>query len=446
MAWILAMLMCLAQDGAKTELEELKKRVAELEQDEAKKELEELKKRMAELEKKVGAQEAPAQTPQDLPRTAQEKAKRNAGEVYSKPFLARFGRNVYLGGYMDLEYFSIEDSNSDTFDQHRFVPFIYADVSDHIKVAVELEIEHGNELGIEFGHIDYWIDPHINFRAGIILDPLGRFNMVHDAPFQDLTVRPLVDEVIIPAVLREPGAGFFGTVEAGSWVFDYEAYIVNGFKGLSKTGTNVINRTNGLRGARPHGTQLGTSAYRDFNDNKAVVGRVSASPFLGLEAGGSAHSGKYDERGDNLLTLWAIDWTANLGGIARQVGLTADFWTSFEVVGEYALANIERDALAKAAGVPDDFHGWYIEPRYHFMPDFLRNIIPGANDESTFTLTYRYDAVNLDGFVKVQHTAGFNFRPREDTVFKIEYQWRDEHKDLAEVDDDRFVFSIATYF
>ena len=183
-------------------------------------------------------------SPPGATQTAQE-SKRDAGEIYSKPFLKRFGRNVYLGGYMDLEYFLTEGKNNDTFDQHRFVPFIYADVSDHIKVAAEIEIEHGNgtELGIEFAQIDYWIAPFINFRAGIILDPLGHYNLVHDAPFKDLTTRPLVDEVLIPVVLREPGIGFFGSFGTGSWEFDYEVYLVNGFS--SSRGYNGLRDSAG---------------------------------------------------------------------------------------------------------------------------------------------------------------------------------------------------------
>lgn len=423
-----------------------------LPQEDAKKdkEMEDLRKRVAELERKVEGADATTvpDRSQGLPGRAADQAKRGAGEVYSKPFLSRFGRDTYLGGYMDLEYFNQEDSNGDTFDQHRLVLFLYSDVSDHIKLATEIEVEHGNgtQLGVEFAHIDYWIDSAINFRAGILLDPLGQFNLVHDAPFQDLTTRPVVDETIIPAVLREPGVGFFGTLESGAWEIDYEAYLVNGFKGLSKTGTTVINRTSGLRNARPHTTALGTSAYQDFNDDKAVVARVSASPALGVKAGVSAHTGKYDERGDNRLTIWAADATLNLGGALRPLGATGDLWTAFEIVGEYAGTNIERDARASAAGVPGDFRGWYVEPRYHFMPGFLRGVLPGSNDESTFTLIYRRDWADLDGFVKEQHTVGLNFRPKEETVFKFEYQWRGEHEGLAEVDDDRFVFSVATYF
>ncbi len=409
-------------------------------------EIEKLKKKVEELEKRVNAQD-PAAPGQDLPRLAQE-SQRDKGEVYSKPFLARFGRNVYLGGYIDLEYVNTENSNSDTFDQHRLVPFIYADVSENVKVAVEIEIEHGNgtELGVEFAHVDYWMHELVNFRAGIILDPVGHFNLVHDAPYQDLTLRPLVDEAVIPVVLREPGVGFFGSLDLDPWEIDYEVYVVNGFKGLGKAGATAINRTTGLPGARPHGNQLGSASYRDFNDDKAIVGRVSVSPFLGLEAGVSAHSGKYDEAGDNRLTLWAVDWTANLGGVARAFGAELDALSRVEVVGEYAKADIGRDSFAEASGVPDDLDGWTVEVRLHVMPDFLRRIIPGAGEESTFTLVYRRDEIDLDGAERSADTVGLNFRPREDTVFKLEYQWRDESGILNEVDNDAFVASVATYF
>jgi hypothetical protein len=436
MGWLVAAVLAFGLQDDKKEMEALKQRMAEIE------------KRMAEKEGK--APQEPKAPDGSLPQAAQD-SKRDAGEIYSKSFLKRFGRNVYLGGYMDLEFFHTEGKNNDTFDQHRFVPFIYADVSDHIKVAAEIEIEHGNgtELGIEFAQIDYWIAPYINFRAGIILDPLGHYNLVHDAPFKDLTTRPLVDEVIVPVVLREPGIGFFGSFGTGSWEFDYEVYLVNGFKGLNNAGVTTINTANGTRNARPHvGTPAGFgSAYRDFNDDKSVVGRFSASPFLGLEVGVSAHTGMYDFRGDNRMTISVLDLTMNLGGVMNQLGATADFWSSFEFLGEYARANIQRDAFARASGVPDDFDGFYVEGRYHFMPDFLREIIPGANEESTFTLVFRLDKIDLDGFKRRQYVPGLNFRLREDTVFKFEYLFRREPGTRStNVENDQFVFSVATYF
>lgn len=409
-------------------------------------EFEQLKKEIEELRRKVEKQERPEE--KTLPEKAQQEAREKAGGVYSKPFLARFGRGVYLGGYIDLEYINVENSNADTFDQHRFVPFIYADVSEYVKVAAEIEIEHGGELGIEFAHLDYWIHDAINFRAGIILDPLGKFNLQHDAPYQDLTARPLVEELVIPVVLREPGLGFFGSFDADPWKFDYEIYVTNGFKGLDDSGSK-ISTSNGLRDSRALPGKLGKLG-RDFNENLSVVGRAAASPFLGLEVGLSTHIGKYDARGDNLLSLYAIDWTVDLGGIYNQLfsgdGFFRDLFFAIEIVGEFAYADIDRDDFAKSKGVPGDFKGTYLEARYHFMPEFLRKVIPGANEESTFTLVLRWDDTDLDDNDRTRFTPGLNFRPREDTVFKFEYQFNGEDDKLADVDNDAFLFSVATYF
>jgi hypothetical protein len=68
--------------------------------------------------------------------------------VYAKPFIA--APKAIVGGYMDIQYrsqqkASIENGyggNTNGFDQQRFVPFIYADITEHVKMASELEIEH----------------------------------------------------------------------------------------------------------------------------------------------------------------------------------------------------------------------------------------------------------------------------------------------------------------
>jgi len=425
MIWLLTALM--AQDPQPTELEKLRR------------EVEELKRRL------------PPEPEGDLPRKAAEEAARKAGGVYAKPFLARFGRGVYVGGYMDLEYFNVENSDSgDTFDQHRFVPFFYADISPHVKLAAEVEIEHGNgtELGVEFATLDYWMCDEFNFRAGIILLPLGHFNLVHDAPFQDLTRRPLVDEIIIPAVLRDPGIGFFGSFDLDPWLILYEIYVTNGFKGLGPN--NVITRDKGLRDARPHEDKVtGTKKYRDFNQNKAVTARIAVSPFLGVELGASGHTGKYDLGADNDLTVYAVDGTIAMGGLYNALfegeGIVRDIFFATEIVFEKARANIDRNAAATAAGVPGDFDGWFGEIRVHFLPAFLQPVFK-VGDESTFTLVFRKEGIDTDGDRRTRRAVGLNYRPTEDTVFKIEFEWNGEGGLRAKTDNDAFIFSFASYF
>lgn len=403
-------------------------------------ELDKLRKRVDELERRL---QGPAK---NLPGRAAQEARRKAGQIYSKPFLARFGRGVYVGGYMDLEYVNTEESNSDTFDQHRFVPFIYADISDRMKLVSEIEIEHGEELGIEFATLDYWIAEEISFRAGILLLPLGKFNLVHDAPFQDLTRRPLVDSTVIPAVLRDPGVGFFGSFDLDPWEVSYEVYVSNGFKGLDNSGNTVINRDKGLKDARPHKGSLGTREYRDFNDNKALTARVAVSPTIGLEIGLSGYIGAYDERGDNDLTITALDWTITGGALHEYLGgkgLIRDLLFSLEIVGEVARAEIDRDAFAVASGVPGDMDGWYGEVRFHFM--ILPSVFKFAED-STFTLLFRRGEIDLDGDRRDRTAVGLNFRPTEDSVFKIEHEWNGEGGLRAESDNDAWLFSVASYF
>ena len=374
------------------------------------------------------------------------------GKQYGKPFLRRFGRNTYMGGYMDHEL-EFDENGNHTFDQHRLIPFIYSDVSDRVKFATEIEIEHGGpqtpggvqnskgDIKIEFATIDFLMNDWVNFRSGIILAPLGKFNLVHDSPLQDLTDRPMVSTNIIPTTLSEAGAGFFGTFYPTELSkLDYEIYFVNGFSSEDE-GTVVSSGTSFIRNSRG-------SVQDDNNRNPAILGRVAYSPFLGLEVGLSAHSGNIDEQDSNRMTIKAVDWTYQRG--------------AFELVGEYAHASIERDGkLGNGTEISDtyngDMWGYYVEPRYHFMPQILKDTAPTFfTDNSTFTAVCRLGGLDINrptpgsaDIRKTRLTPGINFRFTEDTVFKAEYQFNwesDRSLDEAEVSNNSLVFSVSTYF
>ena len=85
-----------------------------------------------------------------------------------------------------------------------------------------------NEVSLEFAHIDYLVNEPFNIRAGILLLPLGKFNLLHDSPLNDLTDRPLVSQFVIPSTMSETGAGFYGTFYPGrTSKLDYEFYVYN---------------------------------------------------------------------------------------------------------------------------------------------------------------------------------------------------------------------------
>src|SRR6058998_1237325 len=213
--------------------------------------------------------------------------------IYAKPFVS--SPRTTVGGYMDLQYRLFNSSKStgvgqpstgngsSSFDQQRFVPFFYSDITDRLKVAAELEIEHGIrsksndgsgiEVSLEFATIDYLIHEKLNFRAGIILLPVGKFNLLHDSPLNDLSDRPLVATAIIPSTLSETGAGFYGTFYPTRLSkLDYELYVTQGFQGYNETETPVITAGKGLRDARQRVASTADDGL-DNNNGKAVVGR-----------------------------------------------------------------------------------------------------------------------------------------------------------------------------
>ena len=127
------------------------------------------------------------------------------GGIYDKPFLAHLGESAALGGYLDAHFRYLRtDGATDemTFKLQRINLFTYASLSDRIRVASEIEFEDGGqEVKVELAIVDFEIHPALTFRGGIILSPLGRFNLAHDSPANDLTDRPLVSTEIIPTTL-----------------------------------------------------------------------------------------------------------------------------------------------------------------------------------------------------------------------------------------------------
>ncbi len=388
--------------------------------------------------------------------------------IYAKPFLS--APKATVGGYADVMYNNLSRQNLDnpsrhSFGQQRLVPFIYADITDHIKFATEIEIERGGvtapqtgaggtfgdgSMQIEFAQLDYLIHEAINLRAGILLMPIGKFNLLHDSPLNDLVDRPMVSRIIIPSTWFEAGAGIYGTLYPSSRSkLDYELYAVNGMSQTAGTFTDL-----GTRGARG-------SVSRDRDDSKAIVGRLAFSPMLGIEVAGSGYHGQYRPAtptvGSGYIDIFAIDWTLQRG--------------PFEVIGESAWTRISRN-INGTTNAPAGMQGYYIQGNYHFMPDFLKKWAPGHfTDASTFTAVVRWEHVDTDTDDRTRFAAGggnrrelerltlgLNFRPIEDTVFKFDWQFNTQKNatglvnggDLGSagspMNGNGFLIQAATYF
>ena len=106
---------------------------------------------------------------------------------------------------------------------------------------------------------------------------------------------------------------------------------------------------------------------------------------------------------------------------------------------------------------PTTQSGIYIQGNYHFMPAILTKLSPKRFGEgSTFTAVIRWDEVNLNqdntgpsSGRQQQISFGLNYRPVEDTVFKISYQYLPETFNVnsnQQIHDQALVISAATYF
>ncbi|MFO7610233.1 MAG: hypothetical protein R6X35_13780 [Candidatus Krumholzibacteriia bacterium] len=348
--------------------------------------------------------------------------------IYDKPYLTGAGGGVAVGGYLDMEL-EIPEDGITTFDQYRFIPFITGYVSERVTVSAEIEFEHGGdvnggqddgEIKLEYAVMDYRLGDGLSFRGGVVLSPLGRFNVLHDSPLNDLTARPVVARQLIPSTLSESGMGFFGSFAAGAeGELDYEVYVVNGFDEGIIDGSDRL-RVRGGRGSKK----------QDNNDGKSFVGRLGFSPRLGTTLGLSAHTGTYDTAGDHRLTIGALDAKTTFGALELQ--------------GEAAVvsADIDRDQLPDAA---ESQRGAYLQAAWHVLHDRLQR-------GSVMTLVARGDWVDYDtdrdGDSEEGFTLGVNFRPTEETVFRVDHNWTWQTPIDGERGDaqGRFYFSFATYF
>jgi len=307
------------------------------------------------------------------------------------------------------------------------VPFFYSQVTDRLSIATELEIEHGGPQGnqgdgdvkIEFAAMDYRFGDLLNLRAGILLVPLGRFNLIHDTPLNDLPLRPMVSRLIIPSTFAESGVGIFGTFYPTQLAkVDYEFYVTQGFDGGSSAPGGATFGEEGYRGNRG-------SFQTDNNGNKAIVSRVAVSPFLGIEVAGSVHRGKWDNEGDHYMTILAIDGLIQRG--------------PFELLGEAAWTRIgggSKNPDAANGTPPKRMDGYYVQANYHFMPEFLKRMAPTHfGDSSTFTAIVRWGDADTNSQRKgninelQRLTLGFNFRPIEDSVLKFAWTFNDQKDD-----------------
>jgi len=162
--------------------------------------------------------------------------------LYNRPFLKIGKMPVSIGGYMESNWQYVGTSgitNGNQFQFRRFSLFVASTITSKIKFLSEIEYEDdptgdpadaktGGQFEIEYAAIDIELNPLLNLRGGMIVNPIGAFNQNHDGPKWEFTDRPIAMTQMLPDTWSNTGFGIYGKQYTGNWMFGYEFYLTGG--------------------------------------------------------------------------------------------------------------------------------------------------------------------------------------------------------------------------
>lgn len=172
----------------------------------------------------------------------------------------RVAQGVSVGGYGGIVYENFAGERDDgtpsgavdRIDALRGILYVGYKFNDRLLLNTEIEIEHVNEIFLEFAYLDYRLSDALGARAGLLLAPMGLVNELHEPTVFLGTARPLTETQLIPSTWRENGVGVFG--EAGPWA--YRVYLMSSFDGVGGGASGAGGfSAKGLRGGRQKGSR-----------------------------------------------------------------------------------------------------------------------------------------------------------------------------------------------
>jgi len=351
----------------------------------------------------------------------EEKALKSAyglGPAASKVY--QVGKGLSIGGYGEAHYQNIVSDKGDaknSADFERLVAYIGYKFTDRILFNSEIEFEHGTtgegaeekgEVSVEFAALDFFIDPMVNARAGLVLMPMGFINQIHEPPFYFGNNRPVVERQIIPSTWREIGVGLFGAITPE---LTYTTYVINGLdaQGFQSTG---------IREGRQGGSQA-------LAENLGYVARMDYTPdaLPGVTVGGSAYLGNSGQD---------LEYAGQKPNVFTQLYEAHVQWKyrglEFRTLGSWGHINDAATlSAAKGETIGSQNYGWYTEVGYDILPWLFK-------DTAQYLAPwFRYEKYNTiasapEGFAGVPYLnqqafeVGLQYKPIPQVVIKADYR------------------------
>lgn len=352
---------------------------------------------------------------------------------------------VSLAGYGEVTYqnfakendASLPSGKNDEIDYLRNIIYVGFRFSDRLVFNSEIEVEHGStgkngEVSMEFGYIEAQLGSAVAVRAGMVLPPVGIVNELHEPPTFHGSLRPEVEQAIIPSTWRSNGIGLVGSVPAG---LGYRVYLVEGLNASQFS-------AGGIRSGRQSGSK---SVAEDFG----LTGRMEYTGWAGIQLGASFYTGNsgqdlVDPDGREIgarVNLFALHGLYNRHGVELR-GLYAQSTIADAGRLNHALL------LSGNRSVGQKQTGFYFTAAYDILPLFRKGatsaVMPFVQFEKLdtqaevpagFSRSAASERTNL-GY-------GITFKPHPNVAFKADYLNR---KNEAGTAVDQLNFALAYMF
>lgn len=372
--------------------------------------------------------------------------KLNMDAVYDRPFIQAGKLPVSIGGYAEGNYQYV-GSNGKTeghqFQFRRLTLFVSSTIYKRLRFLTEIEFEDGTkEINIEFASVDLEIAPLLNFRGGIVMNPIGAFNQNHDGPKWEFIDRPVSATQMLPATFSNVGFGLYGKRNSNDWVYAYEAYLTNGFD--ESIIDNPENKTF-LPAVKKNPERFEES----FNGTMLFTGKLALRNRKIGEIGLSYMGGVYNKFKDDGLVL---DKKRRVNVYAIDFNTTIQHLNTF-ITAEYAFVTVDiPDTYTEQFGKSQ--HGGFIDI---VQPVFRKQFL--GFDKSVFNAALRLEHVDWNNGT-FKSTGGnitdniysiapaISWRPIPQTVFRLNYKYSFQ-KDILGNPPSRVAaiqFGLSTYF
>lgn len=386
--------------------------------------------------------------PSLLKRTQKDSTKQalNMDAVYNRPSMSINKTPIAIGGYLEANWQHLSTdgiSEGHQFQARRLSIFMSAAISKRVKFLSEIEFEDGGkEIALEFASVDVEFHPLANFRAGIIVNPIGSFNQNHDGPKWEFTDRPISATQMLPGTFSNAGAGFFGKKYKKNWMIGYEAYFSGSFD--NSIIENSENKTF-LPAAKnnPERFEEINSGLPLFTGKIAI--RNSKIGELGLSYMGGVYN-KYQDDGVVLdkkrrVDIFALDFNTTVPKI--KTFITSEVaWIKVDVPNTYG----QQFGNKQFGGFVDIV-----------QPLLSKNILGWKNAILNVACRLEYVDWNVGTFNETGGNIGediwsvmpaISFRPTSQTVFRLNYRFQRQSDILGNppATTDGFSLGVSTYF